>query len=374
MGHHKLLKSGRRVGLSFAAAVLVALFSVISMTASASAAHLGSGPSDRTAAQVAHSSAAQVKSNCAKNQITKGVNGLCMETEFYSGYSAQLPSGVWPLGITGTWTVPKVSCPQGVAGALNDKPRTAVWVGQWGSMEDIFPAKGSTADAWLPQIGTASRCSFGKAIYSIAWEMATDQSQYGNAAQDTLACPGNKIYKLCAYASISYPKNPSDKMTINPGDRIRASVGIETGNQLEPSAKAAPRKFDIYLDDETTGVIADGYMVTAEGTKQVPVNLSKIIQQSGVVVEDEPGCDLSKPLCGGEGPTFNGLAKFTPIKITAWIAQWKPYKTTVNEWVLQRDYLSIIHRQLAQNSAPSGSMDSADGNGMSWTVTWLHQY
>lgn len=231
---------------------------------------------------------------------------------------------------------------------------------------------------WLPQIGTVSYCWSGKPYYSIAWEMATIQGgDLGNGVQLSPDCPGNKIYKLCAYAPGSYPGKPSDKMKINPGDQILASVGLLLpGKQTEPSEKSQPRKFQIYLDDMTTGFLADGYMVTAKGAKPVSVKLPDIIEQSGVIVEAQPSCSLSDIFVYHSckyGLTLNGLAKFTtPIRITAYIAQWKPYKTTVNEWVLQRDYLNLIHDQLAQNSAPSGSMTSP--NGMSWAVTWLRQY
>jgi hypothetical protein len=364
MSDRRFIQGSRRVWLSFATAVLLALFPVISMTSSASAADVG-----------AASSAAQVKGNCAKQQVAKNVNGLCFEQGGYAGYSAQLPSGDWALGITATWTVPTIaSCPQNSA---NDHPRTAVWVGQWGGMQDLLPTSaGGKADSWLPQIGTLSRCVSGRAVYSIGWEMAADQSGYGNAAQVTMDCPGNTIYKLCAYADASYPNNPSNIMIINPGDQILASVGIVMGNQSEPSTKAQPRKFQIYLDDMTTGIIADGYLVTAKGAKPVNVSLPAIIDQSGVIVEDQPSCSLSDIFVTHtctNGLTLNGLAKFTtPIKITAYIAQWKQYKATTNEWVLQRDYLGVIHDQLAQNSAPSGSMTGSSG--MSWTVTWLRQF
>ncbi|HEX4092158.1 MAG TPA: hypothetical protein VHZ33_25865 [Trebonia sp.] len=300
----------------------------------------------------------QPKGNCSAKQISQGVNGICLLSNVYSGYTAQLPSGHWALGVTGTWIVPKISCPGDI---LEGNPRTAVWVGQFGSWTDLVDkSQKGKADAWLPQIGTLSRCLAGKAVYSIAWEMAADQTGYGNAAQDSLDCPGNKIYKLCSYTD--FPSHPGKKMTIRPGDHVLASVGILTGNQPAPGAKAQPRKFQIYLDDMTTGVIADGSIETAKGASPVKVGLAQIIDQSGVIVEDEPGV-----------PAFNGLAKFdSPIRITAYIAQWKQYRTTVNEWFLQRDYLKLVHHQLAQNGRPSGSMTGSSG--MSWTVTWLRQY
>jgi len=315
----------------------------------------------------------QPKNACSPKQVAPGVKGRCILNDTYSGYSAELPDGYWVLGVTGTWVVPKIStCPSGI---LNDHPRAAVWVGEWGSWADLrLKSEGGREDAWLPQIGTVSRCFNGKATYSVAWEMASEPG-YGNAAQLRMDCPGDKVYKLCAYAN--YPHNPSKNMAISPGDQILASVGIITGNHPQPPAGRQVRKFQIYLDDETTGVIAVGYMKTAKSNgKTTQVSLDAIVKQGGVIVEDEPSCSISDFLhlnCE-HGDTFNGLAKFqTAIPITVYIAQWKNLRATTTEWVMQRGYLfNLIHHQLARNSAPSGSMTGP--NGMHWTVTWLRQY
>jgi hypothetical protein len=329
-----------------------------------------------TASGVSQGSAtSQPKNTCSSQQTAPGVNGRCILNDTYSGYSAQLPDGYWALGVTGTWVVPQISsCP---ANVLNDHPRTAVWVGEWGSWAHLrLRSQGGKEDAWLPQIGTVSRCSNGNAIYSVGWEMASDKAGYGNSAQLSMDCPGDRFYKLCSYTD--YPNNPSNSMTISPGDQILASVGIIT-TRKHPQSRGGRhvRKFQIYLDDETTGVIAVGHLKTAKGdSRTAKVRRAAIIKQGGVIVENEPSCSIADFLILSckNGDTFNGLAEFgTPIPITAYIAQWKQRRATVNEYVMQRGYFfNLIHHQLAQNSQPSGSMTGP--NGMSWTVSWLRQY
>lgn len=63
----------------------------------------------------------------------------------FGGYSVHPNAGSgWVVDALGSCTVPKVNCPN-VAG---DAPRTAVWVGMWGTLASMGAGQG-----WLPQVG-----------------------------------------------------------------------------------------------------------------------------------------------------------------------------------------------------------------------------
>jgi len=99
----------------------------------------------------------------------------------WSGYSGYPVNG-YVTDAEATWTVPSVTCPS------SGNPRAAIWVGMWGGTTSI-----EDHQAWLPQIGTESKCSGGKATYDAIWEMETNS---GNPVCDSDLIAGSLFGEL----------------------------------------------------------------------------------------------------------------------------------------------------------------------------------
>jgi hypothetical protein len=258
----------------------------------------------------------------------------------YSGYSVYAKnSGLFTIA-TANWTVPKVNCSKY---QYRDTPRTAVWVGLWGTQKSI-----DDGTAWLPQTGTISWCNFSLytglrlpgAHYSAFWEIASGDKEPGNPPQD-----------------IAMPVHPGDKMSASvefdgagPGGtwEFRLALFDVTDNQSQPGSAV----FDQVED--TPGPIA-------------AANLDTILHQGGAVVESMPPSH-SYP---------NGLAQFsTPVHITNmqvasdFTGHLKPTGYGYNEWVLH--HATKTGPLLAKNSSPptvTGATQSSPGV-LSYTITW----
>lgn len=292
----------------------------------------------------------------------------CLATEIYAGYSASPPDGTWLGDVEANWTVPAITCPANP----DDRPRAAVWVALWGSLQQQVKGTG-----WLPQIGTSSDCNdpltYG-ATYHLAWEMyAMPGNGAGNTIQEGLNCSKtDPSYDVCAshYTNGIGPGSPINIMPISAGDKINAAVALVSSitNPNHPEK----RVFEIRLTDLNNGDAVEGYIRTNE-----PVTLDQIDGQGGVIVESTPACTQQEwsfwwwqDLCKSNSlPENNGLAEFdTPIQVTGMaLLTFSPAAAwSYNEWVMQRPR-PVSPSVLAQDSDLAGSPQQ----GLNFTVTWL---
>jgi hypothetical protein len=268
-------------------------------------------------------------------------------TSGWAGYSASPIKG-YVIDEEANWNVPAIKCPSSPV----DHPRADVWVGMWGSLPSMAKRIGKhthTPDAWVPQIGTDSRCDgLGLASYSLTWEMYSQVTGGGNGQQYGLDCPGDATYSLCGNLT-----------SISPGDVVNAAVYFEGPY----TAKPAQRKFEIRLTDLTTGDYVTGNMRTNK-----PVPIGDIAAQGGVIVENEPPCGLVDLLllrCLASTVGENGLAHFAdPVTIGT-------VYTSGNATTDLRYYrweMILNGHALAQDS-PLAVVDDT----MNFNVEWLRQ-
>ena len=260
----------------------------------------------------------------------------------YAGYSVYAKNSGLLTFASANWTLPKVDCSKY---AYHDTPRTAVWVGLWGTK-----ASADDGTAWLPQIGTISWCNFSLytnahlpgAHYAAFWEMASGDKEPGNSPQD-----------------IAMSLHPGDKMSASvefdgagPGGtwEFRLALFDVTDNQSQPGSAV----FDQVED--TTGPIA-------------AANLDTILHQGGAVVE-------------GMVPLHsypNGLAEFsTPVHITNlqvgsdFTGNLKPTGYGYTKWILYHaTKTGKIGPLLAKTSTPTiTGVTSTFPGVLSYTITW----
>jgi hypothetical protein len=264
-----------------------------------------------------------------------------IDQDGWAGYSAYPVKG-FIVDEEADWGIPQVSCPISL-----EKPRAAVWVGMWGSINSLKDETG-----WLPQIGTVSGCNGPVPYYRLAWEMYSQVKGGGNVAQSGLDCPGDKTYSLCGNLT-----------SISPGDVVNAAVDFEGPY----TAKPAIRKFEIRMTDLTTGDYAVGQIATNKR-----ITIGQAAYQAGVIVEDNPpSCALHDLITGTcLLHAKNGLAHFA-APITIGTAQTllggAPASTTLRyiKWVMK---LQSNGHQLAQD----GQLAIVDDT-MNYTVTWLRR-
>jgi Peptidase A4 family len=188
----------------------------------------------------------------------------------YAGYSWHPKKGF--VTYSGSlWKIPKVDCSKAPTGSDGRHARAAVWVGLWGGP--------STANAWLPQVGTVSRCQIDKSFPPAYVAFA---QMYHNGGCKVAGDNGCK------------PQNLS--MSVSPGDKMDGEVeysGVGSGNHR------GEYKFTYFLYDITTGMQDTGTLYTASSVLR-----SDVAYQGGAIVEDENG-------------NGNPLAEFTsPITFT----------------------------------------------------------
>ena len=206
-----------------------------------------------------------------------------------------------------------------------------------------------TPVAWLPQIGTDSRCDgAGVASYSLTWEMYSQVKGGGNRQHYGLDCPGDATYSLCGNLT-----------SISPGDVVNAAVDFEGPY----TAKTVKRKFEIRLTDLTTGNFATGNIMTNK-----PVPIGNIAVQGGVIVENQPPCGLVDLLllnCSVATLGENGLAHFAnPITIgTVYTSVRGTARLHYYRWLM-----TLNGHRLAQDS----SLAIVDGT-MNYNVKWRRQ-
>jgi hypothetical protein len=258
----------------------------------------------------------------------------------YSGYSVYAKnSGLFTIA-TANWTLPKVNCSKY---QIHDTPRTAVWVGLWGSQKSI-----DDGTAWLPQTGTISWCNYSLytnlqlpgAHYAAFWEIASGDKEHGNSPQDI-------------------------PMSLHPGDEMSASV------EFDGAGPGGTWEFRLTLFDVTDNQGQPGSAVFDQ-VEDTPgpiaaANLDTILQQGGAVVESMPPSH-SYP---------NGLAEFsTPVHITNmqvasdFTGNLEPTGYGYTEWVLH--HATRTGPLLAENSSPptvTGATQSSPGV-LSYTITW----
>jgi hypothetical protein len=260
----------------------------------------------------------------------------------YAGYSVHAEGkGLWTIA-EANWTVPRVDCSRY---AYPDAPRTAVWVGLWGSIQSMNNGTG-----WLPQTGTVSECNInprtGKhakgTYYYAVWEIAAGAKEPG-IPQQPLAMP------------------------VHPGDKISAAVEFEGAG---PGGTMA-FEFSLFDINDNQRRPGSGTFDQVEDTP-APIavkDLDTILEQGGAIVEGNAP-DQSHP---------NGLAQFKPaVRITGlqvaseFNGALKPTSYGYYEYILRHE---VNPRKfgplLAENSPPTitGATSSSPGL-LSYTVTW----
>jgi hypothetical protein len=260
----------------------------------------------------------------------------------YAGYSVHAEgAGLWTIAAA-NWTVPKVDCSRY---ASPDAPRTAVWVGLWGSIKSMNNGTG-----WLPQTGTVSECNINPhnskpdkgTYYYAVWEIAAGSKE-----------PGNKQQPLA--------------MPVHPGDRISAAVEFE-GAGPNGTWEFEFSVFDINDNQRQPGSGTFDQVEDTPGPIAVK-DLDTILQQGGAIVESNPP-EHSYP---------NGLAQFNPpVRITGmqvaseFAGALKPTAYGYYEWILcHATKTGKIGPLLAKNSPSTitGVTSSFPGL-LSYTITW----
>jgi hypothetical protein len=229
----------------------------------------------------------------------------------YAGYTA-VAGGNGAFGLVeATWVVPKIPLLYCLAhpGAY---PRVAPWVGLWGTYDSI--KKGT---AWLPQIGTVSRCNSGfpGPHYLAFWEMFTGVK--GGGAKNFGAGP--QIIR---------------SMTIKPGDTMTGAVEYEKGK----SGSNLVFKLTLFDVTRTKPGSPDQFSITVTTTK--PVKFSDIMAQGGAVVEPECNHGLAK---------FTSVP-FTDVQVVPWNGTPQPAGINLNKWTM----IGSDKTTLAQPGALSG--------------------
>lgn len=237
----------------------------------------------------------------------------------YAGYTLLAGgSGAFRLA-EATWVVPSIPVLYCLAhpGAY---PRVAPWVGLWGTNDSI-----NKGTAWLPQIGTVSRCNSGfpGPHYLAFWEMFTGVK--GGGAKGYGAGP--QIIR---------------SMTIKAGDTMNGGVEYEgtLGSDLV-------YKFQLIDVTRTKPGAPDEFSKTVTTTK--PVKFRDIMAQGGAVVE--PECN-------------HGLAKFTTVPFSDVQLDWlnvSPTGVSLQKWTM----IGSDGSTLAQPGSVSGFPGS-----LHYTVTY----
>jgi Peptidase A4 family len=257
---------------------------------------------------------------------------LLVNTNEWSGYSVY-PSvqGDTLTHVSALWAVPKVTCPTtGIAAQGAFGPRAAVWVGLTGTLASIF----TTHNAWLPQIGTNSKCLNGKPQYSAVYEL-----YHACNLSDILAC-------FQSEQAISGFK-------VNAGDTIYASV------TYSGATSSSAQKFQLTLVDYASG--GSGTRVTENVQTLAHVPLLDAARQGLAIVEN-----VDEFTSLGIGiPGTGGLAQFKqPVQFVQYAANGE-----LSGGLSPIEYDMLNNgKKLAVNSYPL-SGDPATGTG-NFTVTW----
>ena len=255
-------------------------------------------------------------------------------TAEWSGY------GVYPSvqgdtlkHVSALWAVPKVTCPtKGISSHGAWGPRAAVWVGLTGTLDSVY----TTGNAYLPQIGTNSKCVSGKPQYSGVYQL-----YHACGLSDVLACLGQQEI---------------DGFKVSGGDTVYASV-VYSG-----TTSSGVQKFQLTLIDYASG--GSGTKVTENVETSANVPLLDVARQGVAIVENiDPFTVAGIPI-----PGTGGLAQFDkPVEFVQYAANGEASGglSAIEYNMLNKD------KKLATNSHPLGG-DPTVGTG-NFTVTWNAQ-
>ena len=237
--------------------------------------------------------------------------------------------------VSALWAVPKVTCPtKGISSHGAWGPRAAVWVGLTGTLDSIY----STGNAYLPQIGTNSKCVNGKPQYSGVYEL-----EHACNLNDVLAC--------------FQGEQTIDGFKVSGGDTVYASV-VYSG-----TTSSGAQQFQLTLVDYASG--GSGTKVT-ESVETLPnVPLLDVARQGLAIVENiDPFTVAGVPI-----PGTGGLAQFKkPIEFVQYAVNGEP---SGGLSAIEYSMLGGKGKELATNSHPLGG-DLTVGTG-TFTVTWNAQ-
>ena len=265
-------------------------------------------------------------------------------TANYAGYSVHRAGSGCMTEVTGTWTMPSISCPTNGQPGYSSDPRVAIWAGLWG--EGNPHVKGWSDTAWLPQIGVTGQCDNGHLVYYADWEMETNVKNGGaltcgdcggltpGAGPQCLVNPADTLtylrtWGLCATFGTNYPS-----FEVRAGDKVTATVTYN--GPVTSGPDTGDLDFDLSLTNDTLAPGTNAVASFPDVITTMPVNLKNIIGQGGLIVENN---------------TNGALAKFSPaipIQFNSWKATGSgPYDTSQWQMWISGKQLTTVSPSLS---------------------------